>query len=199
MKKKIIVVAGTPGTGKSSVARSLREKCGLISIDLSSFAVENNLVIGLDEKRQSYIVDEAKLVNKLHEYIEGINGDVVIHTHYPEILPPWMVHKVFVLRTHPLKLDERLKARGWDRRKICENVMAEILGIVAYNVIETFDVDNMYEIETTNTTPEEVADLICGVINGRSSLVPGIKIDWLTDLPFDVIKIYEDCYENTEK
>lgn len=197
--KKIIVIAGTPGTGKSSIAGSLSEKCGFMAIDLSSFAIENNLVLGLDERRQSYIIDEIRLVNELRKYIEE-HGDItiVVHTHYPEILPPDIVHKVFVLRTHPLKLEERLSKRGWSKQKICENVMAEILGVVTYNVTEAFGAENMYEIETTNTTPGEVAELICKVVNGEQNLVPGVKIDWLAELSLDLLKRYEDCYEDGE-
>ncbi|MEM4579180.1 MAG: AAA family ATPase, partial [Thermosphaera sp.] len=40
---KAIIIAGVPGTGKSTIASKLAEALKTISIDLSRFAIENNL------------------------------------------------------------------------------------------------------------------------------------------------------------
>jgi adenylate kinase len=115
-----------------------------------------------------------------------------VHTHYPEIIPPELVEKVFILRTHPLILEKRLLEKGWHRRKVNENVMAEILGVVAYNAINVFGEMKVYEIDTSNAKPEEVAEMICRAIRGEVELKPGVKIDWLGQLEVEEVVRFED-------
>ena len=57
----IISLTGTPGTGKTSVARVLKSK-GFEVIDLNKEANENNFLLGKDQIRDSYIIDIEKAV-----------------------------------------------------------------------------------------------------------------------------------------
>ncbi len=193
---RVYVLAGTPGTGKKSVAAKLAEQCGVLVINLSSLALEHGMVIAYDHERDSYIINEEKIVSFIEEHVSRLSGDIVLTTHYPEILPKSIVHAVFILRTHPLVLEERLLNRGWSRRKVDENVMAEILGVVAYNALDVFGEEKIYEIDTTTKYPEEVAETICKAIRGEITLEPGVRIDWLSQLPLDVIKRFES-YEGS--
>lgn len=192
----VYVLAGTPGTGKKSVAAKLAEQCGVLVVNLSSLVLERGMVIAYDQERDSYIIDEERVVGFIEEYVSRLSGEVVFTTHYPEILPKNIVHAVFILRTHPLVLEERLLNRGWSRRKVDENVMAEILGVVAYSALEVFGEERVYEIDTTTKRPEEVAEAICRAIRGEMALEPGVRIDWLSQLPLDVIKRFES-YEGS--
>lgn len=192
----VYVLAGTPGTGKKSVAAKLAEQCGVLVVNLSSLVLERGMVIAYDQERDSYIIDEERVVGFIEEYVSRLSGEVVFTTHYPEILPKNIVHAVFILRTHPLVLEERLLNRGWSRRKVDENVMAEILGVVAYSALEVFGEERVYEIDTTTKRPEEVAEAICRAIRGEITLEPGVRIDWLSQLPLDVIKRFES-YEGS--
>lgn len=173
------MISGTPGTGKSTIAKLVGEKCKLEVTGLSELAIEKGYILYYDEKRNTYVVDEDKLVDHLKTECETTTELKVIHTHYPEIVPRELVYMVFVLRTNPIILEKRLMDRGWSRRKINENVMAEILGVVAFNAVNTFGENIVYEIDTTSIDPERAADLICSVIRGDLKLEPGVKIDWL--------------------
>jgi adenylate kinase len=189
---RVFVLAGTPGTGKKSVGAKLAERCGVLAVNLSELVLERGLVVAYDEERSSYIVDEERVPGFIREYASKRSGDVFIETHYPELLPSSLVSAVFVLRTHPLVLEERLLKRGWSRRKVNENVMAEILGVVAYSAVEAFEPSRVYEIDTTTTSPEEVADVICRAIRGEITLKSGVSIDWLSQLPLEVVERFRD-------
>lgn len=189
---KIIVIAGTPGTGKTSITRILSDKCGLKALNLSELAIEKGFITMYDEARNTYVINEEKLAQYIQELSRNIEDYVVIQTHYPEIIPGELVEKTFILRTHPLILEKRLVERRWSKRKVNENVMAEILGVVASNAVSVFGEDKVYEIDTSETKPEEVADLICSTIRGFTKLKPGVRIDWLTVLKPEEVLRFED-------
>ncbi len=188
---KIIVIAGTPGTGKSTIGGLLAEICGLKVLNLSTIALERGFVAYYDEARQTYVIDEERLAGYIAELAEKY-GDITVLTHYPEILPKHLVRAVFVLRTHPLELEKRLLARGWSRKKINENVMAEILGVVAHNAVESFGENKVFELDTTSMSPEECAKLLCRAIRGEGVLSPGVSIDWLSRLSLSDISRFKD-------
>jgi adenylate kinase len=193
---RVFVLAGTPGTGKKSIGTKLAERCGVLVLNLSSLVVERGLIAAYDQERNSYIVNEEKVVDFIKNYVSRLTCDVVFETHYPEVIPRDLVHAVFLLRTHPLVLEERLLKRGWSRRKVNENVMAEILGVVASSAVEAFGAEKVFEFDSTSTSVEDIAERICGIIRGEISVEPGVKIDWLPQLPFDVVKRFED-YEGS--
>jgi broad-specificity NMP kinase len=74
-------------------------------------------------------------------------GNFVADTHLPIEVSGSLV---FTLRCEPSELKKRLKARGWVKEKIDENVQAEI-----FNECEGGE-----EIDTTNRDPIEVAEEI---------------------------------------
>ncbi len=178
--KIVIVITGTPGTGKTSVSRKLVEKINGLHIDVSRYVIDNRIYIGYDEYRRSYIIDEEKLVEKLESIIRESNKPVVIDIHYPEILDPNMVDYVIILRTNPLELEKRLSRRkDWPLYKIRENVMAEILGVVTSNVLEHYPEEKVYEIDTTSKNIEEIVREIIAIIRGKRKISVKKWIDWL--------------------
>ncbi len=79
-----------------------------------------------------------------------------------------------ILRCDPLILEERLRSKGWPETKIKENVGAEILDVIK---VEAFEImDKVYEIDTSNKSPEDIANAIEDIIDGKYE---DPKIDWL--------------------
>lgn len=177
----VVVVAGTPGVGKSTIAKALAEKLNGVYVNLSELALSRNLVSYYDGDRETYVIDEEKVLEEVGKIVE-CNRVVVIDTHYPEILPNNVVNYVFVLRMNPLKLIERLRSRGWSTRKIRENALAELLSVVSTNVINAFDVDKVYEIDCTEISVEEVLNTILNTIRGAGALEHGLRFDWLVSV-----------------
>ncbi|MHA1456395.1 MAG: AAA family ATPase [Promethearchaeota archaeon] len=53
---KVIVISGTPGTGKTFIAKKLSEKITAKVISLSEFAVKKDLILSFDSKRDTYVI-----------------------------------------------------------------------------------------------------------------------------------------------
>lgn len=187
---KIIVISGTPGTGKTVVAKTLAEKLGACYVNLSNLVLEEKLYIEYDAIRNSYIVDEEKVRKRLRE-IAGKCNILVVDGHYGELAPQELVDKIIVLRTDPQELEERLRKKGWSWEKIKENVAAEIIGVCTVNALEEHGEDRVYEVDTSNRNPGDVVKEILEVIlPGKAS--SGSRIDWLASKPLDVLKRYLD-------
>ncbi len=161
----IIAISGTPGTGKTEVARLLAERLGFRLLDLNKLAESKDLYAGYDEKRDCRVVD----VDRVAEEIKKIKEDVVIESHYAHDIP---CDFAVMLRTNPGELRERLKKKGWKREKIEENVLSEIMEVCLTEALELGR--KVIEIDTTGKNPEAVVKEIMKKINihgaaGRNS------------------------------
>lgn len=181
-----IVISGTPGVGKTLVAISLASKLGLTYLNLSDLVVKESLYVGVDESRGSFLVDEDRLVKRLTELLSESKSDVVVDSHYGEIIPDELVKIIFVLRLNPVVLYERLVSRGWSREKVRENVEAEILGVCTYNAVSEHTTSKVCEVDVTGKEVEEVVEEILEILNETREC--RIWVDWLSrELPQDFI------------
>ncbi|WP_448578768.1 adenylate kinase family protein [Thermosphaera sp.] len=189
---KAIVIAGVPGTGKSTLAWELARVLNTEAIDLSRFALENNLILEYDASRKTYVIDEEAVASRIRDIVDNREGYVVIDTHYPEIIDPDIVDKVVVLRLNPFELEKRLLERGWGREKINENVMAEILGTVSVNALEAFGGDRVYELDVSGKSVGEVLGQVLAIVKGETWLEPGLRINWLERIPVEALDRFEN-------
>ncbi|MEM1541379.1 MAG: adenylate kinase family protein [Ignisphaera sp.] len=174
---KCIGISGTPGTGKTSVARTLSQILNIPHIDLSSYVVNNNLYTHYDEERSSYVIDEDKVrVGIINLYRE--KGPMIISGHYIEIIPRDIFEIVFILRRNPLELIGILIDRGWTYQKIAENVEAELLSICTLNAIDEFGEDIVVEIDVSSKSLDEVVQEIVNIVHRSKTSSRGISIDW---------------------
>jgi len=140
-----IVLTGTPGTGKTSVAEELDYE----TVHLTEFLKEENIGI---ESGGELEVDTEKVVEALKERIDFSN-DVLVEGHLSHHMT---ADYCIVLRCEPDKLRERLSKRDYSDEKIEENVEAEALDIVLSKAAEKQE--NIIEIDTTDREPEKVAE-----------------------------------------
>lgn len=148
-----IAVTGTPGTGKTTVARELAKTLGYRYIDLGTFAVERGLAIEDDDERETKIIDE----KELKELLKG-KDDVVFDGHYAEMLDPEIV---FVIRAPPKVLKERLSKR-FNPEKVRENLLAEILDACLISAVERNEKTRIFEIENISRkkTMKKILELV---------------------------------------
>ncbi|MGC9181529.1 adenylate kinase family protein [Thermogladius sp.] len=173
---KCLVVAGTPGVGKSTVSRLLAERIGGTYVDLSELVVREGLYDYYDPETNSYVISEERVSARVRELCESGRG-LVISTHYPEVLDSEAVDVVVVLRLDPRELIARLRSRGWSVKKVAENVMAEVLSVVLSNAVARFGTGKVVEVDVTGKTPDEVVDELLHKVRGGAT--PGGYIDWL--------------------
>lgn len=139
-----IAISGTPGTGKSLVGRLLAKQLGCRCIEVGALARRRRLVSGYDRRRRTWIVDLPQLRDAVDD-LEDRNLVLVGH-----IAHSLRAHAVIILRCEIGELRRRLQKRHWSRRKVDENVQAEIFDICAE------EAPGALQIDTTHRTPTGV-------------------------------------------
>ncbi|HID25502.1 MAG TPA: dephospho-CoA kinase [Thermoplasmata archaeon] len=160
----IIALTGTPGTGKTTVASFLKRR-GYRVVELNSLAKEKGFVEGYDVERDCSIIDLEKLETYLKEKLFAADAQLLLDGHLSHFIK--FVDIVVVLRCHPRDLEKRLREKGWNERKIQENVEAETFDVILCEAVEIHGEESLFEIDTTDRTPEEVAEIIEDVVCGR--------------------------------
>jgi len=176
----VVLVAGVPGTGKSTLARWLARRLNGLHLNLTRLVLEKGLWINYDKDRRSFVIDYERLLETMRSLFAD-ERPIIFDTHWVEVVRDANIkpRRIIVLRTNPLVLAERLMLRGWPQRKIVENVEAELLGVVSREAIECFGEDLVYEIDTSRIGVKEAVELAYKAVEkGLSSCC----IDWLAEL-----------------
>jgi len=177
--KRVILITGTPCTGKTTTAKQLAKKLNAQYINLTEYAKTNSLTLGEDAKRKTTIINEEEMKKKLAQTItETSNTSIIIDGHYaPAVSPRDQTTHVFVLRRNPKELKRQMQKCGFADQKLWENLCAEILDTCLIEAMQT-QPGKVCELDITGKTVEEVTTEILGVLEGRKKCYSGI-VDWL--------------------
>ena len=134
---KVIVITGTPGTGKTTIARKLIKKLNFYNLDVNKIISKNKLSESYDKKRKTKIIDVNKLNKTLIFEIKNIKkteeyDGIIIDSHLSHYLPKKYVDFCIVAKCSINELSKRLKRKRFHKEKIQENLQAEIFDI-CYN------------------------------------------------------------------
>lgn len=154
-----LLLTGTPGTGKSTIAKSLAEKSEFTHLDVSDIIVKEKLYDSYDEEYDTYVFDEDLLLKWLKPLIK--KGQILLDTHQCGIFPSKWFDLVIVLKTDNTILYDRLKFRNYNDKKLEENIDCEIMEINTHEALETFGKDKILFLENkTHEDIEKNVDLI---------------------------------------
>ena len=168
----ILGITGTPGTGKKSIAPVVARRMGAQCISLNDLAKSHGLAKGV-----SGDVDVDKLRPKLRR---SLPRDAVVYGHLlPYVLESKAVARVVVLRCEPGVLKERLLARGYEPKKIVEDVEAELIGVVSSDAFDAFGQEKTWEVDTTRTSPAQAAEAVSKIAVEAPG--PARRLDWTLD------------------
>ncbi len=178
MQKQVILITGTPCVGKTTTSKLLTEKLSAEYINLTEYVKTNNLTLGEDEQRQTTIVNEQALTEKLSETIVQLKKDnIIVDGHFAaSVTPTDLVDYVFVLRRNPKELKQQMIKSGFNETKINENLAAEILDTCLVEALQTQK--NVCEMDVTGKTVEKVVKEIVEVLDNPKKCVSGF-VDWL--------------------
>lgn len=142
-----IIVTGTPGTGKTTIARMIAKKLMFRYIDTNKIIKKKRLSVFYDKKRKTKVVDEKKLAIELIKIINR-NDKVVVDGHLSHFIPRKRVSFCIVTRCDLNILRQRLEKRRYNKEKIRENLDAELFEVILNEALERKH--NVYVIDTSN-------------------------------------------------
>jgi adenylate kinase len=158
----IICVTGTPGTGKTTLAKILAKKLKYRYLDVKKLIKKNKLYEKYDVSSGSYIVDVKKL-NKFLISMIKINQNLIIDSHLSHYLPKRDVDMCVVTKCELKELKKRLEKRRYSKEKIRENLDAEIFDICLNEAKENRHYT--FVIRTTKRINKEITSQVLGEID----------------------------------
>ncbi|HEV2317385.1 MAG TPA: AAA family ATPase [Thermoplasmata archaeon] len=164
-----VALTGTPGTGKSTVARLLPRS--FEPIEVADLALE--LRAGRRTERGDTRVDLGLLRDRFVS--PGVPIRVLVG-HLAHLLP---VRDTLILRCRPSELDRRLtrSRRGTPRERL-ENVVSEAIDLILIEARQHRR--RIWELDATDRSPGEVAREVTRIIRERPPPRWG-SFDWLSD------------------
>jgi adenylate kinase len=165
-----VAITGTPGTGKSTVARQIAGP--LRVVELSTLA----RTVGAAEGRGRNVQVDLRRLARIVEEERTLDAYDVIVGHLSHLLP---VSEAIVLRCHPAELLRRLRrARRGSAAERQENVVCEATDLVLAEALATGR--PVYEVDTTGRTSASVVAVVRRRIRTGGPARWG-TVDWLGD------------------
>lgn len=164
-------LTGTPGTGKKTLAPMVAAALGVQALSIND-AVS---LAGAKRRRTPVEVEPAQARRAI---LRRSKGDCLVYGHLlADVLQGRDVGRVVVLRCDPAVLKSRLTARGYPRKKVRENVEAELIGLIAATTRTRFGGDKVAEVDTTRSDAPAAATQTARLL--RSAHRAPRRIDWL--------------------
>ena len=164
---KTIIISGTPGTGKSTLAKKLSKFLHAKLLDVKEIITINNLKEKYDENRDTYEVDTAKLnkilLKKINEEKKS-NSILVIESHLAHYLPTKYIDLCIITSCNLKILQTRLKKRKYSKEKVRENLDAEIFDICyteaiqKHNKVIKIDTSKGIDLNTLNQIKNHITE-----------------------------------------
>jgi len=127
--KQVIIVTGTPCTGKTELAKKLSLLLNFKYIDVNKLIILKKLYSGYDKARNTKIVPIKPLIKELTNLISKSETSLIIDSHLSHFIPSKLVDLCFVCKC-PLKiLKKRLEKRHYSQKKVRENLDSEIFDV----------------------------------------------------------------------
>ncbi len=164
---KAVALTGTPGTGKSTISRVLKER-GHSVVEVMELVRRTGTSYTYSARDRCHVVDTDELTERSAAlWRAGGDGVTIVEGHLAHYASCDMA---IVLRCSPSELSARLVKRGWKKAKIQDNVRSEVLDVILIEAMER--IKCIHEMDTSIMTPADAADAVETAMSGRSSNPP---------------------------
>lgn len=157
-----ILITGTPGTGKTTMAATLAQDLDNFEhVEIGKIVNEHKFYSSHDEEFDTKIIeedDEDRLLDFLEPIMTASQQNHVVDYHSSELFPERWFHLVVVLKSDTDTLHERLTARQYNEAKCAENMEAEIMAICEEEAREAYK--ESVVLVCDNNTLEQMAATI---------------------------------------
>ena len=155
-----IIITGSPGVGKTTVARALGKKLGCAVLNEKQFALE--------QKIGKFDPDEDELVIPLQPFAKALGGlfsrekSVVIEGH---LLCEFKTKADFVvlIRVDPVVLEARLRTRNYGEEKVQDNVFCEGMDYCKKHLLKSYPEEKIVEVQGGKSIKETLDRIIQGL------------------------------------
>lgn len=176
-----IVISGTPGVGKHTIALELSNLMGKIPIvDINKIVLSENLLIS-SQRSNEFVVDISKSFDFLSLMLSSkreYNDTVIVGHLAPYVIDPNLVDFAVILRRSPYDLKKIYECRLYSQNKIADNMVSEILGILSYDTLKQFGFSKISEFEIIgDILPSLSAQKIADMYSNKKLRTFG-QIDW---------------------
>ncbi|MCX6711099.1 MAG: adenylate kinase family protein [Candidatus Woesearchaeota archaeon] len=163
----IILISGTPGTGKSTLAKFLARTLTFHSIDCRELIEKKHISSHFDRKRECLVVDTDKLNSALENEISRLKAlktgknrasGAIIDSHLSHFFPKEQADLCIICTCALPILKTRLEKRGYNSKKVRENLDSEIFSVCLEEAREAGH--NILTIDTSSRASLKKAALL---------------------------------------
>jgi len=160
--KKIILISGTPGTGKTEIAKKVAKHYGYKYIHIGEH------VEYVTAEKEVKIIDVEKMIEWLKKKQDDTEKGLVIDSHLSHYYPVERTKICIITRCDPSELKIRLKNRGYPERKRKINLEAEAMDLILQETLA--EGHKVHEVDTTHKTSSVAAkEVIEAIDSGMTS------------------------------
>ncbi|KAL8560613.1 hypothetical protein ACOMHN_062578 [Nucella lapillus] len=141
-----ILITGTPGTGKTTLAEQLAGHTKMVHINVSKLAIDAQLLDGYDEDLNSPILDDDKVLDRMEGQLS--QGGCIVEYHSCDFFPERWFDAIFVLRTDTSLLHDRLQRREYSAKKLESNMQCEIFQTILEEACESYKREIVHEVQS---------------------------------------------------
>ena len=161
-----LYITGTPGTGKTSVAKILSRNLNLDFIELNDLITKEGLYFCYDIDRDTLIVDDELLTKQILKELK-IKRKVCISSGM--VLLDLPIDYIIILHSSIPVLRKRLELREYPDKKIESNLEAEIMNVLFYEFAEFYPPEIIYEVQNDSRSIDDTCKEIISIVRKHTS------------------------------
>lgn len=153
------MVTGSPGTGKTTLARNLAKVLDMQVMNEKEFALKNSIGNFNDENELEIPVGEFE--KKANLFLSKNQGFVFEGHVLCEM--KLKVNKVVLLRVDPETLEMRLELRKYSPEKVMDNVFVEGIEYCKKHLLRNYKQDDIIEVQSKRTQKETLETVLAAL------------------------------------